>query len=403
MPSPHPIFHPVLRLAVATGLLVMSFSLYAPVLAVMLQQRGHGPAVVGAFAMIGFSTIAVLIPFMPKILAYLGELRAYRIGMALFLLSTLVYATVDYLPVWCVFAALGACGSAAVWNATEALIARYSPPTQRGRIMGLYQTLLGAAMAFGPFVPSLLQVSGGQALMVAAGVQGLGLLLVLKLPALPPVAPTVSRVHPHAGVSVAVPTGAGAATGALTMTTWQALQAVPALAMLAFAGGVFESGLSSVSAAYGAASGLSLASAATIVGALGAGSFLFQFPAGLLADRAKPPRVFGAAGALLLASSLALFITPEGALGLPWWLWACAFIWGGVGGALYTLTMVRVAHQFKGADTAAGTAAMITGYTLGGAAGPPVAGLALQWLGLPGLGLWLGVLSVVVLTLSKKT
>lgn len=401
MPSTHPIFHPVLRIAVATGLLVMSFSLYAPVLAVMLQQRGHGPVVVGAFAMIGFSTIAVLIPFMPKILAYFGELRAYRIGMALFLLSTLVYATVDYLPIWCVIAALGACGSAAVWNATEALIARYAPPARRGRIMGLYQTLLGAAMAFGPFVPSLLQVSGGQALMVAASVQGLGLLLVLKLPALPPVPQTVSSVHPHAGVSVALPVGTW--TGALTMTTWQALQAVPALALLAFAGGVFESGLSSVSAAYGAASGLSLASAASIVGALGAGSFLFQFPAGLLADWAKPSRVFGAAGALLLVSSLALFVTPAGALGIPWWLWACAFIWGGVGGALYTLTMVRVAHQFKGPDTAAGTAAMITGYTLGGAVGPPVSGLALQALGLPGLGLWLGVLSIVVLLLSKKT
>ena len=401
MPSPHPIFHPVLRLAVATGLLVMSFSLYAPVLAVMLQQRGHGPAVVGAFAMIGFSTIAVLIPFMPKILAYLGELRAYRIGMALFLLSTLVYATVDYLPVWCVFAALGACGSAAVWNATEALIARYSPPTQRGRIMGLYQTLLGAAMAFGPFVPSLLQVSGGQALMVAAVVQGLGLLLVLQLPALPPVAQAASPLSTHAGVSVAVPAKAAVRSGG--MTTWHALQTVPVLAMLAFAGGVFESGLSSVSAAYGAASGLSLASAATVVGALGAGSFLFQFPAGMLADWAKPSRVFGAAGALLLASSLALFITPTGAQGLPWWLWACAFIWGGVGGALYTLTMVRVAHQFKGADTAAGTAAMITGYTLGGALGPPVSGLALQWLGLPGLGLWLAILSVAVLVFSSKT
>ena len=45
-------------------------------------------------------------------------------------------------------------------------------------------------------------------------------------------------------------------------------------------------------------------------------------------------------------------------------------VWGGVGGALYTLAMIRVAHEFAGRATAGGAAAIITGYTLGGTVGP---------------------------------
>jgi MFS family permease len=181
-----------------------------------------------------------------------------------------------------------------------------------------------------------------------------------------------------------------------TLTTWRALQRVPALAGIAFVGGVFETGLSSLSAANGAAAGLSLGGAASIVGVLGFGSFLLQLPAGLMADRVAPSKVFGAAGALLLASSI-LFAWADNAL---WLLWACAFVWGGVGGSLYTLTMIRVAHQFKGHDTAAGTATMITGYTLGGAMGPLVGGAMLQGFALPGLAVWLALLSLGVMGLS---
>ena len=398
----------VLRLALGTALLVAAFSMYGPVLAVLLQQRGYGPAVVGAFAMIGFACIALLIPVLPNLLARLGEIRAYRIGMLMQLLATVGYATSGQLWIWCASAVLGGLGSAAVWNATEALIARHSPPLKRGQITGLYQTMLGAAMTLGPFVPTVLEISAGQTLALAVAVQGVGVLLVLWLRELdtPAKAPPSADTHANADADSSTDVHALAAHGApaihqntlhqATLTTWRALQRVPALAGIAFVGGVFETGLSSLSAANGAAAGLSLGGAASIVGVLGFGSFLLQLPAGLIADRVAPSKVFGAAGALLLASSI-LFAWAGDAL---WLLWACAFVWGGVGGSLYTLTMIRVAHQFKGRDTAAGTATMITGYTLGGALGPLMGGAMLQGFSLPGLAGWLSLLSVGVIGLS---
>jgi MFS family permease len=143
---------------------------------------------------------------------------------------------------------------------------------------------------------------------------------------------------------------------------------------------------------------LATSQAITVAGTLGLGSFLFQLPAGLLADRVQPQRLYAAAGSMLFCSSLALL-----ALGsAPWLLWACAFCWGGVGGALYTMTMVQTAHQFNGPDTAGGAAAMILGYTLGGAIGPPVAGTALAVMGMPGLALWLGLVALGVLALARR-
>jgi MFS family permease len=377
-------------LAAATTLVVTSFSMFGPVLAVLLQQRGMGTAAVGAFAMIPFACVALLIPIMPRIFARFGIGRVYLVGMALESVCTLGYIAFMDSPHafawWCASAVAGGIGAAAVWNATEALLAENAPPEQRGRVMGLYQTALGAALAAGPFVPALLSWSPQTTLAIAALVQfaALGIALRLKLT-------QAAHTHAHHGDTQQIG------------STWQAVRLVPALVLIAFAGGVFEAGLSSVSAANGASLGLSLAQASSIVGALGVGSFAFQYPAGLAADRFAPQRVFAVAGALLLITSLAFAASPH----VTWLLYATAVIWGGIGGALYTLTMIRVAHHFDasmGAQAvAAGTAAMITGYTLGGALGPLISGAALQYVGSWGLSGWLSLLSIAVLLASFHT
>ena len=370
-------------LAAATTLVVTSFSMFGPVLAVLLQQRGMGTAAVGAFAMIPFACVALLIPIMPRIFARFGIGRVYLLGMALESVCTLGYIAFIDSPNafawWCASSVLGGIGAAAVWNATEALLAEHAPQDKRGQVMGLYQTALGAALAAGPFVPALLGWPPKTTLTAAAIVQfaALGIALRLKLTQhIHRAEPETS--HPQVG------------------STWQAVQLVPALVLIAFAGGVFEAGLSSVSAANGAALGLSLAQASSLAGALGVGSFVFQYPVGLAADRFAPQRVFGIAGALLLISSLSFAFTPQ----FTWLLYATAVVWGGIGGALYTLTMIRVAHHFDArmgySALASGTAAMIAGYTLGGAIGPLISGSALQLYGAWGLSAWLTTLSVAV-------
>src|SRR3569623_677024 len=178
---------------------------------------------------------------------------------------------------------IAGCGAAALWNTTEALLAEEAPPEMRGRVMGLYQTALGAALAVGPFLPGLLQLGGHAVLWLAVAMVAGCLALAVTAQ------PHVSRVP------------ARGQTG-----TWQALRAIPWLAALAFCGGVFEAGLGAVSAAHAAEAGMSLRMAASVAGAIGVGSFLCQYPAGWAADRWPLTRVFTVASVLLLVASAAM-------------------------------------------------------------------------------------------------
>lgn len=370
------------RLAAATTLVVLGFSIVNPLLAVELQRQGHSATAIGVFAMLPFLTVATMLPWMPQVFARLGVAPAYRAGLVLETVCMAGYAYGEGYALWCAASVLGSIGAAAIWNGGEAMIAFNAPPAARGRVTGLYQSALGAALAAGPFAPGL-----AVALWPAAGT---GWLLttapLLYLAALALVAgPALGRL----------PVAHAAARG---QTLGDALRARPGLVWIAFAGGVFEAGLGSISAAHGSQLGLTVAAATSIAGALGVGSFLLQYPAGWLADHLPLRRVFAVAGALLLAASLAFAASST----WPPLLWASAFVWGAVGGALYTLTMVRVAHDFAASSAMAGTAAMIAGYTAGGAFGPVAAGLTLDWSGAAGLAAWLALLAASVLATALR-
>lgn len=365
----------VWRLGAATTLIVTAFSMIGPVLAVLLQRAGHGTAFIGAFSMLQFLMVGLLIPVMPRLLARWGTLRTYRTGAVLQVAGVLGYALSDSLLLWALSSVVSGTGAAALWNTTEALLAEEAPPAMRGRVMGLYQTALGGALAVGPFLPGLLRLEAGTALWLAVAMVAACLLLAVTAPAHEPRNPGQA------------PTG-----------TWHALRMVPWLALLAFCGGVFEAGQGAVGAAHAAENGLSLRAAASVAGAIGVGSFLFQYPAGWAADRFALRSVFSGAALALLAASMAMGF----AVHAPWLLWVSGLVWGGVGGALYTLTMVQVAHAFAGRATAGGTAAMITGYTWGGTLGPVASGSALQFGGAPGLALLLSLMALGALGAARR-
>jgi MFS family permease len=326
--------------------------------------------------MLPFLMVGLLMPVMPRLLARWGTVRTYRAGAVLQVAGVLGYALTDNALVWSACSVVAGCGAAALWNTTEALLAEEAPAEMRGRVMGLYQTALGAALAVGPFLPGLFRLEARSVLWLAA-LMVVGCLLLAVT-----ARPHASR---HAGRA---PTG-----------TWHALRTVPWLALLAFCGGVFEAGLGAIGAAHASQSGLGLRAAASVAGAIGVGSFLFQYPAGWAADRFALRSVFtGAAIALFLASVALAFATRA-----HWVLWAAGLVWGGVGGALYTLTMVQVAHAFAGRATAGGAAAMITGYTWGGTLGPVASGSALEGAGAPGLALLLAVFALAALGAARRT
>ena len=362
--------------------MVLSFSIVNPILAVELQRRGLSATAIGVFAMLPFVTIAAMLPLLPRSFARLGVPLAYRGGLLLEALCMAGYAFGDSYVLWCACSVVGSVGAAAVWNGTEAMIAFNAPVQARGRATGLYQTALGAALAVGPFVPSAWAMLAPQA----------GPMVLVRLA---PVLFLAAAALASTAVLSRLPV---ARRDARERSLWSALRARPGLVWIALAGGVFEAGLGSITAAHGASLGLSVAAATALAGALGTGSFLVQYPAGWLADRGPAGRVFAAAGLVLLASSLAFAASP----GWAPLLWACSFAWGAAGGALYTLTLVRVSHEFADSSAMAGVAAMITGYTVGGALGPVISGMSLDAFGAAGLSAWLAVMAASVLIVVMR-
>ena len=367
------------RVMLGTTMVVLSYSLLNPVLAVRLQTAGVSATAIGGFAMLAFASVALLVPVVPHVFARIGVGRAYRIGLGMELLSCLGYLLTDDYAAWCALALMAGIGAAAAWNATEALIAHNVPATHRGRLTGLYQTVLGCAMAVGPMLPSVLGLDPRQANGVAAGGLALGLALAL--------APSVARLK-------------AAHEGAQTMGLAAAWRHRPLLVWAALVGGVFEVGLGSVTTAYGSQLGMSLAAATSIAGALGMGSFLLQYPTGWLADHVATQRLFTGAAVILVLASLAFGQAHQ----WPQLIWLCAAAWGAVGGALYTLTMIRVAHDFADTSAVAGTSAMIAGYTAGGALGPLISGAVIDHFGAIGQSWWLAALaSSLILMQWRRT
>ena len=358
----------VKRVAAATSLAVLGLALLYPVLAVRLHDLGASTAAIGAFTMLPFATVALVAPAMPRLFARVGVGRAYRAGLAVQLATALGYLATDDFGLWCALAVASGFGAAAEWTATEAFIAHHAPPAQRGRVTGLYQTVLGAALALGPLLPTLLRLDATRATVIAAVLMALALTLAAW--------PAIGRLR------------AAQASSRNASALWAARQH-PSLVWSALVGGVFEAGLPAISAAWGAHQGLGLGAATSIAGVLGVGSFVLQYPTGRWADRVAASRLLVGAGALLAVGSLSFALSPAHAA----WLWIAAALWGAMGGALYTLTMIRVAHAFAASSAVAGTAAVIGAYTVGAALGPLATGLLLQGAGATGAAAGLAVLA----------
>jgi predicted MFS family arabinose efflux permease len=208
---------------------------------------------------------------------------------------------------------------------------------------------------------------------MAIGFIGLGALISLAIPPVSSHSALASQQH--------------SASTSSWRGVWQALITRPVFMAVGFAGGFFESGLSSILPLYGLATGMSPAGAVMLVSASGLGSALLVFPLGWLADRmahAHPPRWGEPEQVRLRLMRYCTGLTLLAALVMPWLVenaWVAgtlAFLWGGMGGCLYTLVMVDIGSRERGMALVNGTAVLVLSYTLGGVLAPALGALALQ-------------------------
>jgi MFS family permease len=358
---------------------LVGYFMLAPWLLLRLKGADVSTAMAGLFAATAWMGIFLMTPFASAVTRLLGRRPTLWLSGTVPVLAGVVFGWSDSLPLWFGMQLLAGTASGLRWVLAESVVAEFSPLAQRGRYVGIFETMVGSTFVVGPLVLAWLGPQSTLALWAAVGFMAVGLGWSLFIPALPP---AHDEAHAHVG----------------WRGVWHALWAHPVIMLSGFVGGFFESGLTSILPLYGLALGLGATGAALLVSASGLGSSVLMLPAGLLADglsRHGDRRFWGNPRhtRLQLMRGFAL-ATLLGTLLIPWvadvtWLaWPVAFVWGGAGGCLYTLSMIDIGSREQGITLVNSTAVLVMAYTLGGVLAPALGAAALQWsprLGLPAL------------------
>ncbi|WP_439606350.1 MFS transporter [Hydrogenophaga sp.] len=368
---------------------LVGYFMLMPLLLLRLKGDGVSTALAGVFVATGWLGVFCMTPFASAITQRLGRRPSLWLAAAVPVVAIAGFLFSDSLLLWFACILIEGMAAGLRWVLAEAIVAEFSPAQQRGRNVGIFETMVGTTFVLGPVLLAWVGAQSDAALWMALGLTVFGLGWSLLIPRLPAAADAHSARVGLSGV-------------------WHALRAHPLIMTVGFVGGFFESGLTSILPLYGLALGLGATAAALLVSASGLGSALMMLPAGLLADRLAhhPQRRWGdGRGARLVIMRACALITLLATLVIPFvaatpWLAApVAFLWGGAGGCLYTLAMIDIGSREEGITLVNSTAVLVLSYTLGGVLAPALGAAALEWaptLGFPalllsvaGLGWWL--------------
>jgi MFS family permease len=341
-----------------------------PLLSFILQRQGMSPSMIGlsaAMTPLGFILSAPLIPLLSR------HFGAGRTALSCAGIAALLLALIGWQQnVWLWFPLRFLLGFTVnpLYVISETWLISLTPPAKRGRIMGVYTSIISAGFALGPFTLAFVGTTGWPPFLVGIGAFLLcGLCLLKVLPKLPDL---------HDGHAQQASVGSFVPQARL-------------LLFAVFAAAAFEQVALALMSVYGKGYGSSEAKISMLLAVFVAGNIALQIPLGMLAERQ------GAHRALLLCAQA----TVLGCLVLPWsfnsiLVWPVVFVWGAVSFGVYTIALIQLGERFSGSMLMAGNAAFAMVWGVGGIAGPPVTGLVMELIGVQGFPLSLGLLCLAL-------
>jgi MFS family permease len=300
-------------------------------------------------------------PFASSVANRIGRRQCLWLASVVLMFCALMYSLTDLLPLWFALNLVSGVAMSLRWVLSEALVAEFCPPGQRGRYVGIFQTMISATFIIGPALLVWLGTHSPVTLWVVNALNVIGLVWTTLIPKVPAAGDAgTARVGVHGLMS--------------------ALLAHPIIMLAGFVGGFFETGVTSILPLYGLALGLSASAAAVMVSISGLGGVLLMIPAGLIADRfadqAQGRRTLMVwSAAVMLVATLALPFVAH----TPWLAWPVVFLWGGAGGVLYMMAMTDIGSREKGITLVNSTAVLVLTYTLGGLVASGVSGALIDW------------------------
>ena len=342
----------------AISIFAIVFGLSYPLLSLVLERQGHSPSAIGinaAMLPLGLVVASFLIPHAARIVG------THRLAVGSALMTGALFLAYGLWPnIWAWFPLRFFMGMATstLFVLSEMWINSLANDHNRGRVMGLFTTVLSGGFALGPFL--LVQV-GSQGLapfLVGGCICVLGALVLLPLGSRLPQFPITREASVRSFMPLAP-------------------ILILAVGILAF----FDQAALALLPVYGLALGHSEQAAALWLAALGAGNIFFQIPLGWVADRIGRRKVMGGCALATVALCLVLpYAVDAGAI-----VWPVVLCLGAAGFGVYTMALTELGDRFTGELLLAGNAAFALMWGVGGLFGGPLGGGAMDVFGPHGL------------------
>ena len=344
-----------------------------PLLSFILQRQGVPPAMIGlsaAMTPIGFMVSSPLIPVLAR------RFGPGRTALTCAVLSALALALVGWsynVYAWFPLRFMIGVVTNPLYVLSEVWMIALAPPAKRGRIMGVYSTLISAGFATGPLCLLLVGTEGWSPFLlgiVAFLICGACLAAVL------PKLPKVDQSGHHVSVLGFMPL-AGLLLGAVVVAAG------------------FEQAVLALLPVYGTHFGIAETRMSALLTVMIAGNIAMQVPLGLLAERMSAQVVrFGCIVATVVGCALLPFVITSPLV------WPFLFVLGAVSYGVYTMAIIELGERFTGPALIAGNAAFALMWGVGGIAMPPLAGGAMSLFGAPGLPITLGLICLGLVVAS---
>jgi MFS family permease len=245
--------------------------------------------------------------------------------------------------------------TSALFVVSEAWILSAATAANRGRVMGVYTSLLSVTFATGPLILPWTGIEG----FMPWGI-GIACILLSTVPlALVRVSDEQFQRHGNSG------------------SFFGFVRRAPMLLYAIGAATLFDNVLIAFFTIYGIRNGLELAVASRLLGIGIIGNVLLSYPLGWLADHWSRKAVVFLSALLTVVLSLSLLVV----IG-HWSVWPIMMVLAPMAFATYVVGLATMGDTFKGPDLMAGTAAVATMWGVGGLIGPPVAGAAIDLVGI---------------------
>ncbi len=336
----------------------------------LLMERDGVPAwIMGVNAAMGPIGILIAGPMLPHVVGRYGSKRVAIIVIAVLIAALLAFRLAPSIWLWFPIRFFFGVAAGTLFTISEAWVLTFAGDGNRGRIMGLYVSVLAVTFSIGPLILPITGIDGW-----APWLLGIACMLASILPlAFVEVSDDAFREEQKGGF-------------------FRFIAKAPLLLFAVGAATLFDSVFISFFTIFGLRHGVDLETASRILGAGIIGNTLMFYPMGLLADRWSRSGVVAITAALTIVLSLSLIPLIN-----SWAIWPVTILLSACAFGVYVVALAVMGDSFKGPDVLAGSAAFAAMWGVGGLFGPPIAGGAIDLFGINAMPVTLAVFYAILL------